>query len=93
MIEAQLEVVRKYPETSERRKHVEAELVQDLEFVKGNMVETPDAERRREKMLEAHADFFKVLKFHKEKLKVLYLEESTDAQKREYDPRFDHYHS
>jgi hypothetical protein len=92
LIEAQLAVVRKYPETSDRRKHVEAELTQDLEFVKGNMVETPDAARRREKMLEAHADFFKVLKFHKEKLKVLYIEESTDAQKREFDPRFDHFH-
>ncbi len=92
MIEAQLEVVRKYPESNERRKHVEAELQQDLEFVIGNMAETPDAERRREKMLEAHADFFKVLKFHKEKLKVLYLEESTPEQKREFDPRYDHYH-
>lgn len=92
LIEAQLAVVRKYPESSERRKHVEAELLQDLEFVQGNMVETPDAARRREKMLESHADFFKVLKFHKEKLKVLYLEDSTDAQKREFDPRFDHYH-
>jgi len=91
MIEAQLKVVRTYPESSERRKHIEAELMQDLEFVQGNMADTPDAARRREKMLEAHADFFKVLKFHKEKLKVLYLEESTDAQKREYDPRFDHY--
>jgi hypothetical protein len=92
MIEAQLEVIRKYPETNARRQHVEAELLQDLEFVKGNMVETPDALKRREKMLSAHADFFKVLKFHKEKLRVLYIDEdSSEAQKREFDPRYDHY--
>eukprot|EP01088_Endostelium_zonatum_P005755 TRINITY_DN1764_c0_g1_i1.p1 TRINITY_DN1764_c0_g1~~TRINITY_DN1764_c0_g1_i1.p1 ORF type:complete len:335 (-),score=95.64 TRINITY_DN1764_c0_g1_i1:89-1093(-) len=86
IIEAQLEVVRKYPESSERRQYIEAELLKDLEFVSGNMVATPDGQKRREKMMSAHADFFKVLDYFKKKLTLL---PEVDSSERTYDPKFD----
>lgn len=90
MIEAQLRVIQKYPEDSPRRKVVQNELEQELEFVRSNMVETPDGMKRREKMLKAHAEFFKVLTYHKEKLGVLPREdEPENADKPKYDPKFD----
>jgi len=85
IVEAQLAVVRKYSEESERRKIIEAELMQDLSFVEDNLSGDTSDMKRREKMLNSHSDFFKVLKFHKEKLKVLYFDNSTKV----YDPRFD----
>ena len=88
-MEAQLAVVRKYPEESERRKIIEAELMQDLSFVEDNLNGDTADMKRREKMLNSHSDFFKVLKFHKEKLKVLYFDNSNKV----YDPRFDLYTS
>jgi len=86
-VEAQLAVVRKYPEDNERRKHIEEELLQDLAFVEENMNGATSDTRRREKMLNSHSDFFKVLKFHKEKLRVLYFDNTTKV----YDPKFDLY--
>ncbi|KAL6056204.1 BAR domain-containing protein [Balamuthia mandrillaris] len=91
MIEAQLEAIRKYPEENERRQCVEEELLQDLAFVEGNMGDEPGAMKRREKMLENHSDFLKVLRFHKEKLKVLYLENADAVEEIKFDSRYDHY--
>jgi len=87
MIEAQLRVIQKYPEDNARRQHVEAELQKDLEYVSSHMEETPEGRKRREKMLKNHQEFFKVLKYHKDKLGALGL----DIEERKYDPKFDHF--
>jgi hypothetical protein len=83
-----LEVIRKFPEDSPRRLHIESELTKDLEYVKGLLVESPEASQRRHKMLKNHQDFFRVLKFNKEKLQAFGI--SFDEQ-RKYDSKFDHY--
>jgi len=87
IIEAQLNVMVKYSEDNPRRKHIQAELEKDLEYVKTNMEETPEGRKRREKMLKNHQEFFKVLKYHKDKLGAL----GKDQEERKYDPKFDHY--
>jgi hypothetical protein len=66
MIEAQLEVIRKYPADNMRRKHVETELLKDLEYVSDNMKENPQVLKHREKMRLMHVDFFKLLKWQRE---------------------------
>lgn len=89
IIEAQMEALKQFPEDSPRRLYVEGELQKDLAYVENNMKETPEGTRRREKMLKNHAEFCKVLKYYKDKLKVLgYVD---DGQEKKYDPRFDHY--
>jgi len=88
IIEAQLEVIRKYPEDSPRRLYVESELLRDLEYVQSNMNVDEEALKRREKMLLNHQEYYKVLKFHKDKLKAFGVDMSQEIT---YDPRFDHY--
>lgn len=66
MIEAQLEVVRKYPSDNLRRQHVEQELQKDLEYVSDNMKENPQVMKHREKMRLMHVDFFSLLKWQRE---------------------------
>jgi hypothetical protein len=68
MIEAQLQSIRKYPETNLRRKHVEEELLKDLEYVSNNMKEDPKVTLHRERMRDMHVDFFSLLKWQREKL-------------------------
>lgn len=68
MIEAQLEVVRKYPENSPRRAVIEPELIKDLEYVVGNMTINPKVLNRRENMRTMHNDFFALLKWQREKM-------------------------
>jgi len=75
MIEAQLEVIRKYPPESERRKHVESELLKDLEYVEENMKEDPRVIQHRERMKSMHEDFFALLKWQREKLLRMPFEE------------------
>jgi len=89
LIEAQLKVLQKYPEESGRRAYIENELNSDLQYVKGNMVENPEGNRRRQKMLKNHAEFCKVLKYYKEKLRQLGL--ITEYKERVYDTKYDHY--
>jgi len=86
MIEAQLEAIRKYPEDNARRMFVEAELLKDLEYVSSNMVENTESIRRKQKMLQSHAEFFQVLKFHRERLHLL-----PEPDAKIYDSKFDHY--
>eukprot|EP01090_Pellita_catalonica_P005018 TRINITY_DN14847_c0_g1_i1.p1 TRINITY_DN14847_c0_g1~~TRINITY_DN14847_c0_g1_i1.p1 ORF type:complete len:298 (-),score=69.21 TRINITY_DN14847_c0_g1_i1:51-944(-) len=86
MIEQQLEIVRSYSEDSQRRQIIEAELERDLEFVTDNMTVTPNGQIRREKMMKAHAEFFKVLKYFKKKLVVL---PDVPEEDKNYDPTFD----
>jgi hypothetical protein len=87
MIEAQLKVIQRYPEDNARREHIEAELLKDLEYVKSHMEENPEVRKRREKMLKNHQEFFKVLKYHKDKLGAL----GQDTELRKYDPKYDHF--
>lgn len=87
IIEAQLAAIRKFPEESARRQYIESELLQDLEYVDANMKDDPATMRRREKMLQAHSDYFKVLKFYKERLAARTPFRSDPS--REYDPKFD----
>lgn len=87
IILAQLEAIRKFPEDSERRQYIESELVQDLEYVENNMKDDPATMKRREKMLQSHSDYFKVLKFYKERLSARVPFKSDPS--REYDPKFD----
>jgi hypothetical protein len=54
----------------------------------------PSADReRRERMLRFHADFLKVLNYHKDKLKPFCLPGVQSEAPREYDPRFDLYNN
>ncbi|KAM9984202.1 hypothetical protein ACTFIZ_003890 [Dictyostelium cf. discoideum] len=71
IIEAQIEAVKTFPEDNPRRSHIIAELEQDLEYVSKNMVEDPSAMAKRVRMLEMHSDFFKVLRWYREKMKAL----------------------
>lgn len=87
--QVQLDILKKYPEDSPRRIYIENELLQDLEYVNQNMIETPEVMKRREKMLKNHQDFFKVLQYYKEKLKSLGFYDGS--LERKYDPKFDHY--
>jgi len=86
MIEAQLEAIRKYSDDNPRRMFVEVELLKDLDYVNANMVENPEAIRRKQKMLQSHAEFFQVLKFHRERLHFL-----PEPDAKIYDSKFDHY--
>jgi len=86
IIEAQLAAIRKYPEDNARRMFVEAELVKDLEYVEANMVENAESIRRKQKMLQNHAEFFQVLKFHRDRLHLL-----PEPDAKIYDSKFDHY--
>eukprot|EP01118_Nematostelium_gracile_P005608 TRINITY_DN1784_c0_g1_i1.p1 TRINITY_DN1784_c0_g1~~TRINITY_DN1784_c0_g1_i1.p1 ORF type:complete len:364 (-),score=117.41 TRINITY_DN1784_c0_g1_i1:41-1066(-) len=88
IIEAQLRVMAKYPTDSARREHVAGELEKDLEYVNNNMVQNPEATKRREKMLKNHQEFWKVLKYHKDKLGAL---GKDDQDIKHYDPKYDHY--
>jgi len=75
MIEAQLQIIRKYPEDSPRRMFIENELIKDLEYVENNMKENPKVISHREKMLSMHQDFFALLKWQRKRLKRLLTEE------------------
>lgn len=68
MIEAQLQAIRKYPESNLRRQHVESELIKDLEYVSNNMKEDPKVVLHRERMRDMHVDFFSLLKWQRERL-------------------------
>jgi len=68
MIEAQLMVVRAYPEQNPRRQYIEGELTKDLEFVKSNMEDNPKVHKHRLRMQEMHKDFFRILKWQRLKL-------------------------
>jgi len=76
MIEAQLQVIGKYPEDSPRRLYIEGELKKDLEFVMDNMNENPKVTTHREKMRQMHIDFFALLKWQRKKMKELPYKES-----------------
>jgi hypothetical protein len=71
IIEAQLAVLSKWPEDDQRRQHVEAELKADLEFVVGNMEESPKIRRHRERMQAMHKDFFALLKWQRNKIQTI----------------------
>lgn len=71
IIEAQLEVLSKWPEDDQRRQHVEAELKADLDFVVGNMEEGPKVRRHRERMQAMHKDFFALLKWQRNKIQTI----------------------
>jgi hypothetical protein len=85
IIEAQMEVLSKYDDDNERKQVWEQELMADLEFVHGNLEEDDGRQDRRKKMLQNHAAFLAVLKFHKEKLKHPFKSDPNRA----YDPKFD----
>jgi len=82
---AQLEVLKKYPEESARRQHIENELLKDLEFVDMNVKEDSSTLKRRQKMLDNHKEFFKVLSYYKKKLGI------DDPDEMVYDPKYDHF--
>ncbi|EGG22646.1 hypothetical protein DFA_04776 [Cavenderia fasciculata] len=71
MIEAQIKVMSQFPPMIPRTSHIISELEADLEYVTKNMGEDPSAIAKRKKMLEMHSDFFKVLRWYKDKMKVL----------------------
>ncbi|GAM17106.1 hypothetical protein SAMD00019534_002810, partial [Acytostelium subglobosum LB1] len=71
MIEAQIETVKKFDAENPRQQHIVAELEADLQYVITNMTEDPSSLAKRKRMLEMHSDFFKVLRWYKDKMKVL----------------------
>eukprot|EP01091_Cochliopodium_minus_P012260 TRINITY_DN3681_c0_g1_i1.p1 TRINITY_DN3681_c0_g1~~TRINITY_DN3681_c0_g1_i1.p1 ORF type:complete len:353 (-),score=128.24 TRINITY_DN3681_c0_g1_i1:118-1176(-) len=85
IINAQLEVLKKYDEENPRRVYIEQELTKDLEYVSNNSKDEPQTKERRTKMLVLHKNYLHVLKYHTDKLNVL-----NDIQENEktYDPKF-----
>eukprot|EP01132_Coremiostelium_polycephalum_P005022 gene5022-6251_t len=71
IINAQIEVIKKFSEQIPRQQHILSELEADLQYVQGNMGEDPSALTKRKRMLEMHTDFFKVLRWYREKMKAL----------------------
>ncbi len=69
--------------------HIENELLQDLAYVENLLIDTPEGTKRKQKMLKNHREFFQVLRFHKEKLRVLGIEGYEDQIK--FDPKYNHY--
>lgn len=88
LIEAQLEVLLEFPETSERRLYISSELEKDLDYVMGNMAVTPEVEKRRHKMLRSHQEYLHVLRYQREKLQALNVDLTEE---RKFDSRFDLY--
>lgn len=86
IIEEQLAVIRTFPDNSARRLYIETELLKDLEYVEGNMIDTPESLDRKQKMLKNHQEFFSVLKFTREKLHLL-----PEPKFKIYDSKYDHY--
>jgi len=68
IIEAQIKVMAEFPPINPRQQHVEEELRKDLEFVTGNMQETPSGTAKKERMLSMHKDFVTVLGWFRTKL-------------------------
>jgi hypothetical protein len=68
IVEAQLKAIEEFPPMNPRKAHIEEELTKDLEFVKDNMKETPEAMAKRTRMLSMHKDFLSVLKWYREKV-------------------------
>mmetsp|Transcript_20149 Transcript_20149/g.29959 ORF Transcript_20149/g.29959 Transcript_20149/m.29959 type:complete len:318 (+) Transcript_20149:48-1001(+) len=87
IIQAQLDTIRKHPADSARRQAIEQELIEDLEFVESNMKDDDATKRRRQKMLQAHSEYFKVLKYYKQQLAERTPFKSDPS--REYDPKYD----
>lgn len=87
LIEAQIEALKEFPE-NDRRLYIQSELEKDLDYVMGNMATTPDNERRRHKMLKSHQEYLHVLRYQREKLKLLNVDLSEE---RKFDSRFDLY--
>jgi len=85
IIEGQLEVLSKFDDDNERKMIWEQELMADLEFVSGNLADDDGRQDRRKKMLQNHAAFLAVLKYHKEKLTLPFKSDPDRA----YDPKFD----
>ena len=85
LIEAQLDLLSQYADENPRRTFWESEFIRDLEYVNGNLSDDVEKTTRRQKMLQNHAAFLAVLKFHKEKLSHPF----QSSSKREYDPKFD----
>jgi hypothetical protein len=83
-IEAQLQVLRVYPEDNARRQHIEAELLKDLDYVEQNMIESNESIKRKEKMLANHKEFLKVLQFYREKVGL------QPENELKFDSKYDH---
>eukprot|EP01116_Phalansterium_solitarium_P010599 TRINITY_DN2556_c0_g1_i1.p2 TRINITY_DN2556_c0_g1~~TRINITY_DN2556_c0_g1_i1.p2 ORF type:complete len:319 (+),score=136.37 TRINITY_DN2556_c0_g1_i1:112-1068(+) len=88
LIEAQLEALKAFPEDSDRRLFITAELEKDLDYVMGNMALTPEVEKRRHKMLRSHQEYLHVLRYQREKLQALNVDLTEE---RKFDSRFDLY--
>eukprot|EP01133_Synstelium_polycarpum_P012210 gene12210-14298_t len=71
MVLAQIEVMKRFNTELPRQQHVAEELEADLQYVITNMVEDPSSIAKRKRMLEMHSDFFKVLRWYKDKMKLL----------------------
>jgi len=90
MIDAQLQVIRKYPESNLRRQAIEKELLHDLAYVTDNMQLDPKVNKHREKMRQIHRDFFAVLKWQREKLASLgYGDANPKEEIQEYKAKVD----
>jgi len=87
IIESQIAVLKEFSSDNPRRQYIDGELTKDLEYVQSNMVDTPESMKRKEKMLQNHAEYLAVLQYHRDKLNLL----PNDGLDKKYDSKFDHY--
>jgi hypothetical protein len=90
IINAQQKALAAFPEDSPRRQYVQTELDKDLQYLASNMKGGDEDRKRKELMLQNHKDFFKALRFPREKLRVLLLDADA-ALDRVYDSQYDLY--
>lgn len=86
IIQAQLEVLKKFPEDSTRREYFQDIFEKDLKYIQQRIESGEDKveEKRREKMLKMHTEFLKLLRFFRFKWNLL----NEDIGEKNYDPKF-----
>lgn len=86
IIQAQIDVLAKFPENNARRIALTEDLEMDLNYVELNDDSSKEALHRKKKMLANHQAYLKVLKFHTDKLGAL--TDLPPKAQREYDPKY-----
>lgn len=86
IIKNQLEILKKYPEDSQRREYFQSIFEKDLQYTTSRIQSGEDKteEKRREKMLKMHTEFLKLLRFFRFKWNLL----NEEIGEKKYDPKF-----
>jgi hypothetical protein len=86
IIQAQLDVLKKYPEDNGRRSYFESILQKDLDYCQSRIQSgnDPVEEKKRAKVLKMHTEFLKLLRFFRFKWNLL----NEEIGEKKYDPKF-----